>query len=110
MKKILIAVAVLALIQNWQNIKAWIKPVPDFNSINQANVILYATSWCGYCDKTRKLLAEQGVLFKEFDIEKSKVGYEQHRELGGRGVPVLLIDGEVVHGYNPQQIMKLINN
>jgi len=108
MKKIIFIIALLAVIQNWSNIKTWLTPTPDFNSVNNSKVVLYATAWCGYCAKARELLSSHGVVYQEYNIEQSKVGRTQHKELGGRGVPVLLINGEVVHGYNPQRIVELI--
>jgi len=108
MKKIVLIVALLAAIQNWSNIKSWLKPAPDFNSVNNSNVVLYATAWCGYCAKARKLLSQHGIIYQEYNIEQSSIGRSQYKQLGGQGVPVLLIDGEVVHGYNPQRIVELI--
>ncbi len=31
------------------------------------------------------------------------------KKLGGNGVPVLVINGEVVKGYNPTKILELVN-
>lgn len=66
----------------------------------QPAVVLYATSWCGYCAATRELFEQNGIRYTELDIEKSTEGYEGHKKLGGRGVPVIAIDDEVVHGFN----------
>lgn len=66
----------------------------------QPAVVLYATSWCGYCAATRELFEQNGIRYRELDIEKSTEGYEGHKKLGGRGVPVIVVGDEVVHGYN----------
>lgn len=71
-------------------------------------VVLYATSWCGYCQKTRDFLRENNISFVEYDIEESAVGRQQYDELRGQGVPLLLVNGKVVRGYDPQRINALL--
>lgn len=70
-------------------------------------VVLYATSWCRYCKKTRDLLRDHNITFTEYDIEKSQRGAREFKALNGRGIPLVLIDGELVRGYDPDKILKL---
>jgi len=56
------------------------------------------------------LLKENNIQYVEYDIEKSADGAEQHKRLGGTGVPVMLINGQVVKGYNPERILQLATN
>lgn len=72
----------------------------------QPQVILYATEWCGYCAATRKLFEEKGIAYTELDVEKSTVGYEGFKKLGGNGVPVVVIGDKVIHGYNEPALHK----
>lgn len=37
----------------------------------QPSVVLYATSWCGYCKATREFFADYGIRYVEHDIEAS---------------------------------------
>ncbi|TBU72650.1 NrdH-redoxin [Pseudomonas daroniae] len=104
MKRILLILAVLATWQHWDRIE----PLLFGNServAGQGEVILYATSWCGYCAKTREFLGERGIAYTELDIEKSSEARRAYDALGGRGVPVLNVNGTVIHGYNPQGIL-----
>ncbi len=87
---------------------------PDIPAVDpavaaRAQITLYATAWCGYCAKTRDLFEKAGVAFVEFDIEKSPEGARQYEALGAQGVPISVINGEVVRGYNPTRLLKLIN-
>ncbi|MDG1074719.1 MAG: glutaredoxin family protein [Methylophilaceae bacterium] len=75
--------------------------------IRHHHVVLYATSWCGYCKKTRAFLAENNIQYTEYDIETSTHGRDEHRALGGSGVPVMVIKGDVVHGYNTRKMRKI---
>lgn len=80
-------------------------PMPS--SEHASGVVLYATAWCGYCKKTRDLLNKEGIAFVEFDIEKSRAARDEYDRLKGRGVPLLVIHGEVVRGFDPATIVRL---
>ena len=67
-------------------------------------VIMLATSWCPYCAKARKFLQKRGVDYCEYDIEQSPTGDALHERSGKRGVPVILIDGRVIGGYDPDEM------
>lgn len=95
MKKIVLLLTALALYQHWDKLQDWITPA-------QGEVILYATQWCGYCAKTRVLLDEEGIAYREVDIEKSPAGQAEFQALGGRGVPLLDVRGTLIHGYDPR--------
>jgi mycoredoxin len=109
MKKYVIIVAILVIFQNWDDISAFIDPPPDYGAMHDEQVILYATEWCGYCQKARELMAKHNISYFEYDIEKSEEGRRQHNDLGGRGIPVLLINGQVLKGFNPTKILKLVD-
>ena len=107
LRNLLIFAAIITLIQFRAEINHFFNPPPDFAVEHDGKVILYATAWCPYCDKTRKLLRENNIDYFEYDIEKSAEGNRQHKALGGTGIPVLLIKGEVVKGYAPGRIVAL---
>jgi len=109
MKKYFLIIAAVAVVLNWSTITNFISPPPDYSAAHDGKLILYATSWCGYCEKTRELLTENNIDFHEYDVEKSQEGREQYQRLGGKEVPVLLIYGEVLKGYDPSRILKLAN-
>ena len=107
MKKWIVIGLIVVIFQNWGTISNLLNPPPDYALAHDGKVILYSTSWCGYCAKARRLLRDNGIAYHEYDIEKSREGYDQYESLGGRGVPLLLINGEVIKGYNPDRIMAL---
>jgi len=84
--------------------------LPEFAAAYDDKVVLYATDWCGYCAKTRELLAENEIPYTEYDIEKSAQGKSEYDQLNGQGIPLLLIDGDVVRGYRANDILRLADN
>ena len=59
-------------------------------------VVVYITSWCPDCIRSRRVLQRAGVEFVEIDIEKVPGSEDAMRALnGGSGkVPTILIEGQ----------------
>lgn len=71
-------------------------------------IVMYSTSWCGYCRKARGLLDQLGVPYDELDIEKSAAARGTRDRLAPScGVPVIDFGGEVVCGFAEEKIRKL---
>jgi glutaredoxin-like YruB-family protein len=73
------------------------------------NVKVYSTPTCGYCTMAKKYLAEQGVEFTEYDVSVDRSAAEEIIRLTGQtGVPVIVVDGEVVIGFDRARLEQLI--
>lgn len=79
-------------------------PLPSI----EHEVVMYGAAWCGYCAKTRQYFAAHGVRYTEHDIEASDEGRRGFEALGGRGIPVVVIDGTVVQGFNAEAMDSLL--
>jgi len=74
-------------------------------------IVMYTTSWCGYCRKARQLLGQLGLPYQELDIEKSAAARSQRDSLDPScGVPLIDFAGTPVCGYAEGQIRKLAAN
>ncbi|ADE53691.1 GYF domain-containing protein [Coraliomargarita akajimensis] len=76
-------------------------------SSQQNTVLVYSTSWCGPCKQAKALLRKHGIPFKDYDIESNAPARREFEKLGGRGVPLLVINGTVLEGYDERRILKL---
>ena len=110
MKKIAFIAVFAAIILSWGKIHAFITAPPDFSELHDENVILYATSWCPNCAKTRKLLNAKNIPYFEYNVDNSSEGQRQFKQLHGNGVPVILIKKTVVRGYNQNAILAAVDN
>ncbi len=99
-KRVLLLVIFVVIFQQWDSMVRFVNPPPSREALNNGAVVLYSTSWCGYCEKTRDLLDSNDIDFYEYDIEHSTDGFNQYKALGGNGVPVLTVGSEVVKGYD----------
>jgi len=65
-------------------------------------VVLYKTSWCPACKSAEADLEARGVDFEMRDIEDDDDARAELREkVGMTSVPVLDVDGRLIHGYSP---------
>ncbi len=70
----------------------------------QHNIIILTRPGCGYCVKTKDYLDARGVTYKEHNIKQSAEGAQLFSKHHGTGVPLTIINGRVVRGYNPEAI------
>lgn len=72
-----------------------------------AHVEIYASPYCGYCHRAKKLLSAKGVTFTEIDvIEHPERRPEMVKRAGGRTtVPQIFIDGVHVGGSDDLQAL-----
>jgi glutaredoxin len=77
---------------------------------SSVKVIMYMTSWCGYCRKAREYLQSLRVNLVEYDVEKDpSKGREMLAKSGGsRGVPVIDVEGIIIRGYSASEIKNAI--
>ena len=63
-------------------------------------VEVYASQFCGYCARAKRLLSQKGVEYIEYDvIEEPAKREEMVRRAGGRmTVPQIFIDGRHIGG------------
>ncbi|MBY8959911.1 MULTISPECIES: glutaredoxin family protein [unclassified Pseudomonas] len=107
LKKVALVLLVVVIYQNWGKIERVFNPsqMVSEQTRAQARVVLYATDWCGYCKQTRRFLDSKGIPFKEFDIEKDAEARKAYEALGGRGIPLIDVNGTLIRGFDPDEIL-----
>lgn len=77
----------------------------------QHEVVVYTTSWCGWCRKTVSYLTKRGVSFENRDIEEERMWRrELKQKTGSTSVPVVEIDGQIIRGYDPERMAELLRS
>ncbi|MEI4523648.1 MULTISPECIES: glutaredoxin family protein [Pseudomonas] len=107
LKKVALVLLVVVVYQNWGKIERVFNPsqMVSQQTRAQANVVLYATDWCGYCKQTKRFLDSKGIPFKEYDIEKDADARKAYEALGGRGIPLIDVNGTLIRGFDPDEIL-----
>ena len=73
------------------------------------DVKVYTTPTCGYCSQVKSFLEGLGVKYAEIDVSRDRAAAEEMVNLTGQmGVPVTVIDGQVVIGYDRARLQALL--
>jgi glutaredoxin len=107
LKKFALILLVVVVYQNWGRIEHFVNPPPAdvARSYSQARIVIYSTEWCGYCKQSRRFLESKGIPFKEYDFEKSEAGRKAYQALGGRGIPLIDVNGTLIRSFEPDRIL-----
>jgi glutaredoxin 3 len=72
-------------------------------------VVVYSTPTCPYCKMAKDYLTKKGISFTEYDVIKDEeAAREMIEKLRQMSVPVIIIDGDIVAGFNQELIDKLL--
>ena len=75
------------------------------------DVIVYSTTWCGFCKTEKQWLDKLGVSYVEKDIEADKEAFEELMAKNGgqgQGVPQTDIGGQIVMGFDRPKLQSLL--
>lgn len=73
------------------------------------NVEIYTTPTCTYCNMTKSFFAENNVQYTEHDVSANiEKRNEMIEKSGQMGVPVIMIDGQMVVGFNRAKLAELL--
>jgi glutaredoxin 3 len=73
------------------------------------DVKVYSSPTCGYCTMARQYLAGKGIRFTEYDISVDRAAAAEVSRLTGQmAVPVIVVDGEVVVGFDRARLESLL--
>jgi glutaredoxin len=85
------------------------QPAPVAERFN-GTVEIYVTSWCGYCKQALKYMNSKGIAYVAYDIEKDSAANRRHKELGGSGVPLIIIGSNRMSGFSAETLEYYLNN
>jgi glutaredoxin 3 len=81
--------------------------VSELAATGRDGVLMYATSWCPYCEQARELLRSKGIDFAELDIEAEPQRRADMIERSGQTkVPQIFIGSHHVGGADELQALE----
>lgn len=73
------------------------------------SVVIYTTPTCGFCHQLKAYLQQRSIPFVEYDVSQDPYrASEMVRLSGQQGVPVSIVDGQLVLGADIPQINQLL--
>lgn len=74
-----------------------------------ANVVVYTSNTCPYCTLAKNFLTEKGVEYTEKNVQTDKEARKELMAMGHMGVPVLVVDGEEIVGFDKDRLETLLD-
>lgn len=86
------------------------QPVTSKKARFNGTVEIYVTDWCGYCKQAQDYMKSNGIPYVAYNIEKDSAAKQRHKELGGRGVPLIIIGSNKMSGFSSGSLEYYLNN
>jgi glutaredoxin-like YruB-family protein len=72
-------------------------------------VKVYSTPSCPYCNMAKKFLDDKGVEYEAVDVAADEAAAKEMVEKSGQmGVPVIMVDGLVIVGFDKEELVKAL--
>lgn len=118
MNKLLLGFWILVAVGAWASLHAGsappkaVSPTAMAASVAKAGdpalkIQMYTTAWCGVCKRAKRYMKDHDIAYTEYDVEKDAARAEEFRLLGGRGVPLILVGSQIMHGFDQEELEQL---
>ena len=78
--------------------------------MSDKEVVIYSTPTWPWCHRAKEYLSQKGISYTEHDVSTDRdKAQEMIQKSGQMSVPVIIIDGEVVVGFNQSQLDGLLS-
>ena len=73
------------------------------------NIIVYTTPTWPWCTRAKEYLSQKGVAYSDYDVgvDREKA-MEMVKKTGQMGVPVILIDDQIIVGFDQKRLDQLL--
>ena len=72
-------------------------------------VEMYSTPSCHYCNLAKDFFNENGIKYAVYNVQTDLAKRKEMMEKSGQmGVPVILIDGEVIKGFDEERLREIL--
>ena len=73
------------------------------------DVTVYTSPTCPYCSMVKEFLSQRGIVFEERDVSQNpSYAQELAKSTGQTGVPVTIINGQIVVGFDRGRLEQLL--
>lgn len=74
-----------------------------------SKITVYSTPTCHFCHMAKDFFTSQGIVYEDFDVSRDLEKRKEMVEKSGQmGVPVIIIDNNLIVGFNKPQIVELL--
>ncbi len=74
-----------------------------------SKITVYSTPTCHFCHMAKDFFKEKGVEFEDFNVAENLEKRKEMLERSGQmGVPVIIIENNLIVGFNKPKILELL--
>jgi glutaredoxin len=71
-------------------------------------ITVFTSDHCSHCQRAKTFLREQGIPFRELNVQHSRKARQQFQRLKARGLPVILVGEKRLDGFQAATLRKLL--
>ena len=72
-------------------------------------VVIYSISTCPHCKRAKEYLSQKGIKYTDFDVAQDKgKAKEMIIASGQKSVPVIMVDNEIIVGFDQALVDKAL--
>lgn len=73
------------------------------------DIKIYSTPTCPYCKLAKQYFSSKGLSYQDVDISENKEALSEMVKLSGQmGVPTIVINGQIIVGFDKGRIEELL--
>jgi len=78
--------------------------------MTEKKVTIYSTPTCPFCKRAKAYLSNKGISYTDNNVAQDKDKAKEMIRLSGQmGVPVIIIDDEIIVGFNQTLLDKILS-
>ncbi len=75
----------------------------------EKSVVIYSLPTWPHCKRAKEYLSQKGITYVDYDVAKDKGRIKEMMQKSGQlGVPVILVNDDVLIGFNQPKVDKLL--
>jgi glutaredoxin len=75
---------------------------------NASRVVMYSTADCPACQIARAYFARKKIVYEEHDVQTNAAARAEFQQMGGHGVPLIIVGTERMEGFSEQRLDALL--
>ncbi len=72
------------------------------------DVTIYSSDTCKYCHLAKDFLKENNIEYTDKNVSSDAAARKELMKMGFMGVPVILVDDEIVQGFDKERLTELL--
>ncbi len=72
------------------------------------DVTIYSSDTCKYCHLAKDFLKENNIEYTDKNVSSDPTARKELMKMGFMGVPVIMVDDEIIQGFDKERLTELL--